>query len=459
MTAVLLAAVTALTEGAFGVYSPDGMRLAYQAETNGLVQVAVRNLKTGAVTWISEGPGEGMYPAWGRDGAVIYTYGHESGTAFARKKESRAGGYNLFRWKNGRSHRLTGGRTRDTLASVAPDGSVWFTTTRGLETAHPGLMIRDKIVRRRKGGALEDVRVRPLANSGAHSASVSPDGKRLLWTQLELLRGIWRIAAAPLDRADTAQPCFLTPVDMCAYSPRWSPDGRFVAYTACGPGDPGWCVYVQELASARTVRIAEGRHPSFSPDGRKLAYDRDGRIFEQDFVWDPKAGRILADDPAVRTDDGDLRWYRVAFSVREGTGYGDRRHDVTANVLPIFSVRGSGEEKGNPLVFHLRNGRPMFRSDDLAGAGANTFVSEPCAYGTNVVFTCLRSDHALSVYRDGKLAATRRYPAGLVSLRGSALPAVEKCPAIEIASFSFGEGMPEGIERPVSRQELFGGVK
>ena len=450
--AVLVAAVIA--EGSFGVYSPDGKRIAYQADRGGLTEIAVKDLASGAVTWVSEGPGEGLYPAWGRDGAVIYTYGRETGTAYGNRKERRKGGYNLFRWKNGKSHRLTQGRSRDYLASVSPDGSVLYTTTKGMETSLPAQMIRDKLVRRVKGGATEDVRVPMQANGGVHSASVSPDGKTLVWAEVRMLRDIWRICAASLDRVATTQPCFLTPDDSPSYAPRWSPDGKSICYTACKEGDPGWCVYVQDLATGDEYRICEGRHPAFSPDGKRLLYDREGELHE--IGWTRGDGRRFAGCSAKA--DANFTHYRVDVTVKPGTDYGNSRHDVVANALPVFSVRGTGGDN-QKLVFSLRNGRPMFRSEDKGGAGANTFMSEPSPQGTNFTFTCVRGDHTLSIYRNGRLEATRWYPAGLVPIEGSAEPVLERSDALVTANLSFGKGVPDDLEKPLVRTELFGGIK
>jgi Tol biopolymer transport system component len=90
-------------------------------------------------------------------------------------------------------------------------------------------------------------------------------------------RGNWRLVVAPVS--DLAKGRALTPPDASCHSPRWSPDGRRVCYTGYRVGDPGWCVYVQDVATGAATRVCEGRNPCFSPDGKTLLYDRDGSLF------------------------------------------------------------------------------------------------------------------------------------------------------------------------------------
>ena len=68
-------------------------------------------------------------------------------------------------------------------------------------------------------------------------------------------------------------------------------------------------------------------------------------------------------------------------------------------------------------------------------------------------------DHTLSIYRNGRLEATRWYPAGLVPIEGSAEPVLERSDALVTANLSFGKGVPDDLEKPLVRTELFGGMK
>ena len=64
---------------------------------------------------------------------------------------------------------------------------------------------------------------------------------------------------------------------MGAYAPRWSPDGRLVAFTGFREGDPGWGIYLLEPRSGALSRLETGagqsRSPAWSPDGRELVFE------------------------------------------------------------------------------------------------------------------------------------------------------------------------------------------
>jgi len=65
---------------------------------------------------------------------------------------------------------------------------------------------------------------------------------------------------------------------LAAYAPRWSPDGRLIAFTGYRDGDPGWGAYLLvPRPGALRARVATGltsvRNVSWSPDSRWLLFD------------------------------------------------------------------------------------------------------------------------------------------------------------------------------------------
>jgi TolB protein len=65
-----------------------------------------------------------------------------------------------------------------------------------------------------------------------------------------------------------------------ADSPSWSPDGRYLAFTYGGAGS--FQIFVADVASGQLLQVtSQGRNesPSWSPDGRHLAFqsNRTGR--------------------------------------------------------------------------------------------------------------------------------------------------------------------------------------
>ena len=98
--------------------------------------------------------------------------------------------------------------------------------------------------------------------------------------ELAKFRETWRLVVSPLDHPE--QRTYLTSLYEAAYAPAWSPDGKLIAYTGFRDGDAGWGVYVMPSEGVVTQRIADGRNPSFTPDGKSIIYDRDGTIYRRE---------------------------------------------------------------------------------------------------------------------------------------------------------------------------------
>lgn len=122
----------------------------------------------------------------------------------------------------------------------------------------------------------------------------------------------------------------LTPVGSTETSPSFSPDGREIAFTRGAPGLPNSEIFVMNAAGGQRTPLTNtptgNRDPTWSPDGRQLAFvsDRDGQ--------QPNIFIMQSDGTGVRqlTHDGtgksELAWSprggRIAF-VRTPVGGGD----------------------------------------------------------------------------------------------------------------------------------------
>ena len=279
----------AIGEGRKGVFSPDGTKLAFEAVRNGRLAVGVMPSSGGNIKWIRSDKGFAGFPAWTSDGALIYTYSLASNTSFvAVRNNPMDDGANLWLWKKGRHVQLTHGRVFDYGASVASDGTIWFSTSRGEEngTGPKRLCVSHMASLSLRGGGIKIRRhISPNHNAGVMQPCVSPDGKSLLWSEVRNFWTNWRVIAAPVDMVgeesvctDTKY-CLTNPEKSSCHSPRWSNDGSKICYSGFLHGDPGWCVYVRDMVSGRTRRVCVGENPCFSPDGRRIVYDRNGRLY------------------------------------------------------------------------------------------------------------------------------------------------------------------------------------
>jgi serine/threonine-protein kinase len=134
----------------------------------------------------------------------------------------------------------------------------------------------------RSDGAGQPHRI--LETSGAAVAgSLSPDGKRVAYhiAGAKTSRDLW---ALPLDLTDPDRPRAGTPEELvntpgADVDPRFSPDGRWLAYASTDSGN--YHVYVRSAAGASTwqVSTAPGRYPVWSPKTAELYFEAlDGLI-------------------------------------------------------------------------------------------------------------------------------------------------------------------------------------
>ncbi len=269
-----LGGVLALATFTSGIYSPDGSQIAFEKAESNRVTVGIMNVGGGRPVWTYSGPGNAAHPAWGAAGELYFTAGNDPLTA-ATGRGTEIGGYNLQCYRDGKVVSLTSGRHRDWSPFPDSDGTIWFVTDRGEEAGRIGELCRASLACL-KGGRMTFPLQYGGANSGPGQPSVAPDGRLLLFAELTTFRGVWRVVVAPVDRPQDA--VSLTPNTRYAYAPRFSPDGRLIAYAGFRAGDPDWMVFVQELRSGREAMVGRGKSPAFAPDGKTLLLVCDGQF-------------------------------------------------------------------------------------------------------------------------------------------------------------------------------------
>lgn len=173
--------------------------------------------------------------------------------------------YDLFRYdrETGRTERLTQGlRARE--PDVAPDGRSMAFTLNGAGTRH--LAIADP----RNVEATTRVLVRSRRFEQVYTPRYSPDGRTIAyssWTD----GGYRDIRLVDVESGDVRP---ITDDRALDTGPTWSPDGRWLFFSSDRTGIAN--IFALELATGRTRQVTNvlggAYHPAISPDGQRLVY-------------------------------------------------------------------------------------------------------------------------------------------------------------------------------------------
>lgn len=486
------------------VWSPDGACVAFQTDRAGDLDVAILNLADGETRLAAVGQGHACYPAWTHDGGVVYALSHLRETAAQGVAAKSDNGCNLWLWRDGETRRLTHGRWRDYTPSVTRDGRhIYFATTRGYhELGNGGYLARVPLDDPHKAETV--LKLSGFGNKGgAVQPSLSPDGRYLLWAQLDTVFSNWRLCAAAFD--DVGNFIYLTPDEMSAYAPRWSPDGKWIAFTGFSDGDPAWGVYVTDPRCGDLIRLETGagnsKSPCWSPDGGSIVFENNrtgtyklycaglrvldrpaargfpdtGQDFPSQVVWRMVgAGRppVLINDHGVTCEaDGRASDETVSiFKPVTGLDFGKQAFFAHASFVLKEAVRDSvivvaGHYPDMPpgwQIFIRANGRACFGARMSDGRFAAVEASEQLIVGTETEILGVRDpDGSLTLYVDGKLTsrvgmeATYCYGTAESISLGGQKPGLRVFQG-ELRSFSCGRGYPAGVPPRLTRQKLFG---
>lgn len=215
-----------------------------------------------------------------------------------------------------------------TEATATDDQGIYASTVTGVSLSHTQDTGADR---------------RPIVTTPGHhrQPDVSPDGTRLVYVHAG---NLW---LANLDGSDRRQlTTFQGPGRSDEMRPRFSPDGRFIAY-----GHHDGRIHVFDTSSAADRPLVPGRTPSWSPDGTRIAFA--GGELAGVGVRGPRELRSMAADGTdVRTlhrqDEGfgitDVSWSPdgelIAFVRSAGYHSYAPDHLASSHVRYISSVLG-----------------------------------------------------------------------------------------------------------------------
>jgi len=242
--------------------SPDGKMVAYVASHGGKAQIFVRQITGGRAVAITDGAASAVWPRWKPDGsALLYT---SEGTAFtipplggsptALIPKSASGSYVFCEWSPSGSTIVCGNTV---------DGALYVA-----------------------GASGENMRrLTPPSDDVLHSASWSPDGKRIAYVSGNFQFVDWggnlgNLAASSIwvKPISGGSPVRITDAIHLNTSPVWTPDGGRVLFVSSLGGTRD--IYAQKVngnsdAVGAPVRLTTGLNPhtiSLSADGGHLAY-------------------------------------------------------------------------------------------------------------------------------------------------------------------------------------------
>ena len=467
-----------LADGVNGAVSPDGRLLAFQRFVGNRSRIAVRELASGRETWVEDGEHSALHPVWGPDSSLYYSYCATTATAYQkwiRPATDADKGWNIRKWKDGRTTDLTSGGARDFLPAVSPDGrKVYFCTTRGVYNPHTLFSMSQNLASvGTEGGEVETVlRSQHTANSGYAQPDVSPDGRHLVWAQIDSFYDCWRIYASRIETPKRA--IALLPPGFVAYAPRWSPDGRLVAFTGFREGDPGWCVYLTDVRSGAWTRICRGDNPSFFPDGGSIVYDRGGKLFRRTLAPSdlPRGGTSAspgceAEKVVWRADapkpDAKLPFPgELAFADDETFFVRVKLHwaDSGERLQRFFAGAYADTVKRDQAVQIYRDpkGLPSFATRTGADEFTYAQLGEPLTKEGDYTFTGIRACGELFLSQDGGWPARQALSGGMIPLRNPLYALLGRdigSSATSIKSVEIGTGWPKDVPFALSRKEVF----
>lgn len=247
---------------AYPAWSPDGTRIAFQSNRTGDFEIYVADVAGSGVTRLTRSVGLDLHPSWSPDSRRIVFASARTGNMY-----SSPGTLQLYSMNADGSDvvRLTNNARNDFAPEWSPDGRrIAFLTDRD---GPPEVYVMNAD----GSGQLDVTGHLTKARRERGNPHWSPDGERIVFDSDTGTDRSYHIVSIGADGRDLRQ---VTHTVEDVFFPSYSPDGRWLAYGHLRDGD--WEIVVARADGSAPANVSRSPGPDFwqswSPDGSRLVF-------------------------------------------------------------------------------------------------------------------------------------------------------------------------------------------